>query len=209
MAEYYGTVILPARVRKPKDKLSVESSVSNVSTWIIASLRNQQFFSLVELNLGIKEKLRELNHKAFQKRPASREVTFREEERYHLQSLPSRPFEIAQWKTATVQFNYHITAEKMNYSVPYEYIKEKVDVRITKKMLEVFVHQIRIASHLRLYGKFGQYSTIPEHMPEKHKEYILWDKDRFINWSRQVGPSTEIVVKSILSQHSDNPEKWF
>jgi transposase len=113
LAEHYGTVILPARVKRPKDKPSVESSVSNVSTWIIAALRHQQFFSLADLNQGIREKLKELNRKPFQKKPTSREQAFRDEERDLLLPLPVHPFEIAQWKTATVQFNYHITVEKM------------------------------------------------------------------------------------------------
>ena len=201
LAEHYGTVILPARVKRPKDKPSVESSVSNVSTWIIAALRHQQFFSLADLNQGIREKLKELNRKPFQKKPTSREQAFRDEERDLLLPLPVHPFEIAQWKTATVQFNYHITVEKMNYSVPYEYIKEKVDVRMTPKMVEIFLHQTRIASHLRLHGKPGQYSTTPEHMPEKHQSYMLWDGARFLHWAKQVGPHTEIVVQSILNHH--------
>ena len=50
MAEHYGTAVIPARVRAPRDKANAEGSVGNISTWITAALRNEQFFSLSELN---------------------------------------------------------------------------------------------------------------------------------------------------------------
>lgn len=115
--------------------------------------------------------------------------------------LPATPFELANWKQATVQFNYHIQVEKMHYSVPHEYIKHKVDVRMTRNVVEVFYHNTRICSHPRLYGREGQYSTTMEHMPEDHQKYLQWNSDRFIAWAEKVGPSTTITIKSILSSH--------
>ena len=67
------------------------------------------------------------------------------------------------WKVATVQYNYHISVDKQNYSVPYEYIKQKVDVRLTSHTVEVFFEGNRIASHPRLYGRPNQYSTLEMH----------------------------------------------
>ena len=89
----------------------------------------------------------------------------------------------------------------MHYSVPYEYIKHKVDVRITKNVIEVFFNNHRIASHVRLHGRVGQYSTIVEHMPEDHKNYTTWNSERFISWAEGIGPHTAIAVKAILSAH--------
>jgi len=119
----------------------------------------------------------------------------------HLIPLPATPYELATWKIATVQFNYHISVEKNYYSVPYEYIKHKVDVRMTKRVIEVYYQHTRIASHVRLHGKTGQYSTNIDHMPDKHRDYALWDGDRFIRWAKNNGPNTEIVVRSILQSH--------
>jgi len=201
MAEHYGTAVIPARVRKPKDKPNVEGAVGTISTWIIAAIRNQQFFSLRELNTAIHEKLSEFNRKPFQKKPGSRLSVFLEEEKPALMPLPATPYELALWKTATVQFNYHISVEKMHYSVPYEYIKHKVDVRMTRTMIEVFFNNHRIASHIRKYGRVGQYSTIVEHMPEDHKSYTTWNAERFISWATDIGPNTAIVVKAILAAH--------
>ena len=146
-----ATAILPARPRSPKDKAFVEGSVGVVSTWILAALRNRQFLSLMELNEAIHEKLETFNHKSFQKREGSRAACFAEEKLFLL-PLPAMPFELAVWKVATVQYNYHISVERMNYSVPYEYIKQQVDVRLTRTTVEIFFAGTRIASHLRLHG---------------------------------------------------------
>lgn len=201
MAEHYGTAVIPARVRKPKDKPNAEGAVGVISTWIIAALRKQKFFTIRELNQAIKEKLKEFNSKPFQKKDGSRLSTFLEEEKPTLLPLPATPYELATWKIATVQFNYHISIDKMHYSTPYEYIKHKVDVRITRNIIEVFYHNLRICSHPRLYGRPGQYSTIPEHMPEDHKKYTEWNAEKFVAWAENIGNNTLIAVKAILTSH--------
>jgi hypothetical protein len=113
--------------------------------------------------------------------------------------LPPRPFELATWKVATVGPNYHISVEKMNYSVPYEYIRQKVDVHITRNTVEVFFGGNRICSHVRLYGRANQYSTTEAHMPPNHRQYSQWNGDRFRRWAGKIGPNTGMVVSAILS----------
>ena len=201
LAEYYNTAVVPARVRRPKDKSGAEGTVGVVSTRIIAALRNRKFFSLHEMNQAVREKLEEHNQAPFAKREGSRSSVFQNQEKAFLQKLPTAPFELAQWKVATVQYNYHISVDKMQYSVPYEYIKQKVDVRLTKNTVEMFFNQNRIASHRRLYGYPGQYSTVEAHMPESHQKYLQWNGERFIQWAEKIGPSIATVVKSILSSY--------
>lgn len=201
LAEYYSTAIIPARVRKPKDKPNAERTVGVISTWITASLRRRQFFSLGEMNVAIREKLKEFNSREFQKKTGSRLSVFLAEEKPMLQRLPAAPFELALWKQATVQFNYHISVEKNHYSVPYEYIKQKVDVRITERVIEVYFNHIRICSHPRIRGRIGHYSTLEAHMPADHREYVSWNGERFISWAQKIGPATMATVKSILSAH--------
>ena len=181
MAEHYETAVLPARVRKPKDKPSVEGAVGVISTWIIAALRNWKFFSLQELNEAIRGKLEEFNQKPFQKKEGCRLSVFLEEEKPLLLPLPPKEFELAQWKICTVAYNYHISADKMFYSVPCDYIKKKVDVRLTRAMVEIFFDGERVASHARKYGPIGQYSTQPDHMPEDHRKYTHWNAERFLS----------------------------
>ena len=155
LAEHYGTAIIPARVRTPKDKPNAEGTVGNISTWITAAIRDEQFFSLAELNCAIRGKLEQFNQKLFQKKEGSRQSLFLEEEKPVLLPLPTNRFELSDWKTATVQFNYHISVDGMLYSVPYEYIKKKVDVKITDTTIEIFYNHNRIASHRRLKGRSG------------------------------------------------------
>ena len=199
MAEHYNTAIIPARVRAPKDKPNAEGSVGNISTWITAALRNEQFFSLAELNKAIRRKLYEFSRRPFQKKEGSRYEIFRDEELPLLAKLPATPYELAEWRTATVQFNYHISFDGMLYSVPYEFIKRKVDVRVTETTIEIFYKHNRVASHRRLFGRKGQYSTVTEHMPEDHQKYLEWNGDRFRKWAERIGLNTYKVVNAILS----------
>lgn len=199
MAEHYNVAILPARVRKPKDKPNVEGSVGKISTWITAALRNEQFFSLAELNSAIGEKPDAYNARKFQKKEYSRLSLFLGEEMPLLAPLPATPFELCEWKQSTVQFNYHIAVDRLYYSVPFQYIKEKVDVRITETTIEIFFNHSRIASHRYLYGRPAQYSTDTEHMPADHKKYLEWNGDRFHRWADSIGTNTSKIVDAILT----------
>ena len=154
MAEHYATAIVPARVRAPKDKAAVEGTVGIISTYIIAALRNRQFFSLQELNEAVWDRLESFNHKPFQKRDGSRATAFTEEQPF-LRPLPAYPYELAIWKVASVGPNYHIAVDRMNYSVPFEYIRQKVDVRVTRSAIEVLYSGNRICSHRRPYPDNG------------------------------------------------------
>ena len=199
LAEHYGTAIIPARVRKPKDKPNVEGNVGHVSTWIVAALRNEQFFSFEELNEAIQSKLEQYNASKFQKKDGSRRSLFKEEEAPLLIALPPTPYELAEWKEATVQYNYHVAYDNMFYSVPAEHLGEKVNLRITENTVEVFSEQNRIASHCRLHGRKGQYSTVSEHMPANHREFFEWNGERFRKWARSIGENTYRVVDAMLT----------
>ena len=201
LAEYYGCAVIPARVKKPQDKATVENSVGIVTTWIIASLRNRKFFSVTELNEAVAVKLLEYNEKPFQKTPGNRLSIFSEEEKEYLQPLPTERYELAVWKKVICGYNYHILIDTNYYSVPYEFIKYELDVRLTSTTVEVFFNNLRIGSHPRIHGKIGVYSTIPEHMPEKHRKYTQWDSESFISWAETIGEHAKITVKSILSSH--------
>jgi transposase len=197
MAEHYGTAIIPTRVRTPKDKATVEGAVGVVSTFILAAIRNQKFFTLRELNDVVRERLHALNHKPFQKKTGSRASLFAEE-RAFLLPLPKRAFEMAAWKSAKVSFNYHIEVDGRFYSVPFEYIKRCVDVRLTRSTVEVFYEGTRICSHMRLYDTKERYSTQEAHMPPNHQQYVQWNGERFRNWAAKIGVKTIAVVESIL-----------
>jgi len=206
MAEHYNTAVIPARVKKPRDKSTVEGTVGIISTWILAAIRNESFFSLAELNEAIREKLSDFNHKPFKQKDGSRHSLFQDEKQF-LQPLPVHHFELAEWKTLKVGPNYHVTCLGQNYSAPYEYIGRKLDVRITRSTIEMFFEGIRICSHVRLHNRQGQYSTTESHMPPKHK-HAVWNGDRFRNWASRIGKNTAVVIEMFLRSHKIEQQSY-
>lgn len=198
MATHYGTAIVPARVRKPKDKAKVENAVLNVERFILAALRNQKFFSLFELNEAIRIKLHEFNNKPFQKMEGSRYSHYLEIDRPALRSLPKTDYELAEWKTATLHVDYHVEYNGNLYSAPYQYVGQKVDIRATSSTIEIFHKGVRIAGHPRTYSKKRNYVTNPEHVPAKHRYLMQWNPERFIRWAAQTGPYTGQLVEKLL-----------
>jgi transposase len=207
MAKHYGTVVIPARVRKPKDKAKVESAVQVAERWILAALRNHTFFSVHELNQAIAEKLEDLNNRRFQKMDTTRKILFETIDKPALKPLPSSPYEYAEWKTAGVNVDYHIAVDDHYYSVPYQLVKERVDVRLTSRVVEIFLKNRRVVLHKRSYEKW-RYTTLPEHMPDSHRRYLEWTPSRIIAWAGKNGQHTENLVRHIL-ESKPHPEQGF
>lgn len=194
MTNHYNTIVMPARVRSPKDKPSVEGSVGTISTWIIAALRHTQCFSLEELNEELWKKLEEFNRRPFTRKEGCRFSAFEEEEEFALSPLPSTPYQISEWRTAKVRPDYHISVDSMFYSVPYEYIHQQVDVKISEDVIVIYFNHMWLTSHKRLYGKFGQLSTVHEHMPDHHKLFVDQTPEIAVAWAESIGPSTLRIV---------------
>lgn len=198
LAEYYGTAIVPARVRKPQDKSAAEASVRLVETWIIAALRDMKFFSLRELNEAVAEKLEELNNREFKQHTGTRRSAYLEEEQAYMLPLPTAPFEATVWSAAKVPNDYLVSDGRNKYSVPYNLIGEKVDIRVTKTIVEVYFHGSRVASHRRLQTKQREPLMKLEHMPQEHQRYLAYNAEDFKTWAMSVGPMTEKAVYHFL-----------
>ena len=195
MARHYGTAIIPARVRKPKDKAKVETAVQIVERWILARLRNQRFFSLGQLNESIRILLEKLNTKPFQKLQGTRKSLFETIDRPALNPLPQNPYRFAEWKKARVHIDYHIEVWRHYFSVPYSLIGKQIDVRITETTIECFFKNKRVASHIRTDQR---YTTTREHMPSSHQKWADWSPDRFIRWAEKIGPETCRLINTVL-----------
>lgn len=197
LAEYYGAVVIPSRAARPKDKAKVETSVLVAQRWILAALRNRTFFSIAELNAAIRDKLVVLNGKPMQRLGVSRRQQYEQLDRPALQPLPNVRYEIAEWAHATVNIDYHVLVDRNFYSVPYQLVHERVEVRYSAACVEVLFKGKRVASHTRLRGR-GQYATAPEHMPAAHRAHAEWSPSRLIRWGEQTGPGTGQLVAEIL-----------
>ena len=198
LAEHYSTAVLPARVEAPNDKPYAEGAVKGIKTWILAAIRNESFFSLTDLNAAIWEKLEEYNNKEFQKIEGSRRSRYLEEKSVLL-PLPRSPFELADWKVATVQKDYHVKCGHQYYSVPYTYIGKKVNVRTTRDVVEVYFENMRICSHQRSDAYRDKYITDEAHMPDNHRKHGEWSGDRFRNWATKIGPNCRSCIDYFLT----------
>lgn len=207
MATHYGCAVIPARVRRPKDKAKVEVAVQVVERWILARLRNNKFFSLSELNAAISKLIAQLNDRQFKKLPGSRKSLFETMDKPALRALPSEPYVYAEWKKARVNIDYHIEVKGLFYSVPYQLVKHEVEARVTKNTVEVFYRGQRVASHPRFIPGL-RYITNPEHMPKAHQKFAEWTPQRLIRWASQNGPSTAKLIESVLSSRH-HPQQGF
>lgn len=200
LAEHYGTAIVPARVRRPRDKPVVEGSVRFVANQVAAVLRNRHFVGLAELNEAIFDEVAEINARPFQKREDSRQIVFVRDERPLLAPLPPIRFELADLRKAKVGPNYHIQLDRNFYSVPSTLIGRSLDVRVTSHTIEVFDGAERVACHARLTGVRGRYQTVASHMPETHRHRLAdWSPQRFEQWAATVGPNTAAAIGAILA----------
>jgi len=200
LAEHYGTAIVPARVRKPRDKPVVEGSVRFVANQVAAVLRDRRFVGLAELNEAIFDEVAKINARPFQKREDSRRIVFVRDEKPLLRPLPPVRFELADLRKAKPGPNYHVQVDRNFYSVPSALIGQSLDVRVTSHTIEVFAGTERVACHTRLRGVRGRYSTLTEHMPAGHRHRLTdWTPQRFEQWAATIGPNTVAAIQAILA----------
>ncbi len=209
LAEYYDTAIVPARVEHPKDKSLAEGSVKFASTWILAALRNEHFFTLTEAKEGVHTKLEELNLRNFTQREGCRRTAYLEEEKAFMKPLPPQRYELATWNpNIKVGTDYLVSDGRNKYSVPFDLIGEKVDIRLTSTTVEVFFHGSRVAAHVRKAMAQREPIVNENHMAPEHRKYLNYNRDDFTVWAKSVGESTTKVVTYFLTTGKE-PEQGF
>ena len=206
MAAHYGTTILTARVRKPRDKGSVEKAVDVSYKRIYAPLRHQTFYSLEELNAGIRKQMDILSDRRFKVREGSRRKVFLDEERSTLKELPPTPYQIKQVTESKVQRNYHVIVgqDRHQYSVPYTLIGKRLKIIYTTDTVEIYDSLKRVALHKRSYRKNG-YTTSIEHRPPAHRyvaEQRAWSDEDFLRQASYIGQSVQRVIKRMLESNT-------
>lgn len=205
MASHFNVAVIPARVRRPKDKAVVEAAVGLATRWILAVLRNRTFHSLAEANEAVQELLSRLNNKPFKKMPGSRRSRYEEIDRPALKPLPKEQYEYMHIRYASVHIaDYHVEYDGSWYSVPYHYRGRKVEVRATLSTVEVFLRGKRIASHARRFLKSSR-ATLDEHRPKEHREYGDWPPERILRWAATIGPSVKSMVQRVMD-NKQHPE---
>jgi transposase len=214
LAAHYQIDLEATRVRKPKDKASVENLVSTIYTRIYAPLRNEIFHSLEELNEGIKRQLKDHNQRPYQQKPGCRLSEYQAYEYPVMKDLPADLFEIKRSTQSKVRRDYHvyIGEEKNYYSVPFQYVARQSTVVYTSTTVEVFIDHQRVATHARLfYRNLNRYQTNPDHMPKSHLE---WKKARgfnaayYIGQAEKIGPATSWAIQFIIRSAIHPPQSF-
>ncbi len=204
LARHYGVAIIPARIVKPKDKASVESSVGWLETWLLEWLKDNLYFSFDALNHAIRERVQELAKRDFKHREGSRESVFLALDKPCLRPLPKEPFESFVTKFVTrVPNNYHLEYKGFYYSVPYRYYDQPAVIHAFAKKIEIFTKDgERIAIHQRRFSG-RRYVTDSDHMPENHKAVVAfrsYDAKYYRSRARDIGPATYSFVDTLLQK---------
>ncbi len=199
LAHHYDCMIMPARSYRPKDKAKVEKAVQLVQQRILAALRHERFVSVAQLNKKISELLDALNHRHSKSYGCSRWELFNQIERDALRALPETHYELATWEKQCVNGGYHVCVKQHYYSVPHQYVRKVIEIRITENAIELFYDDSRIACHVR-DDTPRAYTTLETHRPESHRQHKLWQsEERLQSWSASIGPYTQQLIAQLFS----------
>jgi transposase len=210
-ARHYGVVIMPTRVRRPRDKALAENAVRLIYQRISARLRGRAFFTLAQVNAAVRELLEEHNRRPFSRLPYSRRELFERIERTALRPLPTEPYMLKNTTEATVAINYHVELreDRHYYSVPHALRRRDPPTRVKlvydDRVVAIYWDNVRVAQHRRDRAPNG-YTTLAEHMPSSHRWYAEWSPEKFLGWARSMGPETEAIIARVLDSATYPPQ---
>lgn len=205
-AEHYQVVVIPARPYKPKDKSKAEVGVQVVERWIMARLRHHTFFSLGELNQVIKTLLADLNQRPFKQLPGNRRQAFEQLDQPALRPLPRQPYQYIDIRTVKVNIDYHVEYQQHHYSVPHQYVGERLELHASDTLIQLYFRRRAVASHPR--SRTAGITTVPAHMPERHRKHQQWTPERLRQWAETIGPDAHLWVSNRL-QEKAHPEQAY
>jgi transposase len=198
-AEHYGTVILPARVRKPKDKALVENAVKHLGGYILGALRHVPMNSIESAQAEVKRLVDHFNDKPMQHYGHSRNERFESLDKPFAKALPETEFSwLSIEQGLRVGTDYHLRYRHNFYSVPFGFARQSVDIHSNGRIIEVYHEGMRIASHaLPQTNEQGVTVTNPNHLPPHHLSIRFPDKDSHLKAAAAVGPMAESLMKQI------------
>lgn len=196
-ADHYGTVILPAKVRKPKFKSSVENAVGILEKGFFHKLEERQYFSLEQFNKDLWKELKALNKEPFKKKEHNR-YYYWEEEKLELMPLPSMHYEYMERKTVKVSSDFHVRFDNAYYSVDKAFLHKKVSIKASSTVVRIYSLSGEFLCEWPRATRKGQWSTNPEHLPDNYKGFTQWNGPYFIQKAQLIGKNTETVIRTVL-----------
>ena len=196
-ADHYGTAILPAKVRKPKFKSSVENAVGILEKGFFHKLEERKYFSLEQFNKDLWNELEALNKEPFKKKEHNR-YYYWEEEKLELMPLPSMHYEYMERKTAKVSSDFHVRFDNAYYSVDKAFLHKKVSIKASSTVVRIYSLAGEFLCEWPRATRKGQWSTNPEHLPDNYKGFTQWNGPYFIQKAQLIGKNTETVIRTVL-----------
>ena len=158
------------------------------------------------MNQCIRALLEDLNSKAFKQLPGNRRTAFEQLDKPALQALPTQPYRYVAIKPVKVNIDYHVQYDNHHYSVPHQYVGERLELHAGEALIQLYFRQQPVASHPRKHT-YG-FTTNPAHMPNRHRSQQQWTPGRLKNWARDIGPHTLVWVSEQLASKS-HPEQAY
>ena len=206
-AEHNHTVILPAKVRKPKYKSSVENAVGILEKGIFHDLEEHRYFSLDQFNRDLLKKVDALNHENFKKKDVSRYDLW-EEERHELMPLPSKPYQYLERRTAKVSGDFHVRFDNAYYSVDKAYLHKSVMITASADTVNIYSLKGELIVSWRRATHRGEWLTDPNHLPDSYKQMSEWNATYFIKKAMTVGPNTVKVIQTVLKSREHEVQTY-
>ena len=197
-AEHNHTVILPAKVKKPKYKSSVENAVGILEKGFFHDMEEMDYFSLEQFNRDLWRHLEKLNAAPFAKKAHCRRYYW-EEERQELMPLPPEPYEYMERRVAKVSSDYHVRYDNAYYSVDRAYLHKEVLIRASASTVRIFSKEGTLICEWPRATSQSQWSTDPSHLPANYRELSEWNGTYFVQRAMTVGPNTVEVIRRILA----------
>lgn len=208
LAEHYGTVILPARPRKPKDKPKAENGVLIVERWLLARIRNETFHTLRGLNNRLRELLADLNNRPMKGYGnQTRAQRFALLDAPALLPLPLTAYEYTEFRAVKVAPDYHVEYARHWYSVPHELVGQRLSLKAGQTVIQVWYRGQCVAQHPRSHLEY-KHTTNPLHMPEAHRGHARWTPESLLDIGRKIGPYAGRTVEALLNRKA-HPEQAY
>lgn len=196
-SQHRGFFVDPARVRRPRDKPHVERGVPYARERFF---KGGNFLGLLDMRDQARQWCLEVAgrrvHGTTQRMPLA---VFLEEEQAHLLPWDGDPYEVADWRTATVHPDHHISYRYALYSAPSTTCPpgSKVEVRGDSKLVRIYHRGVLVKLHPR-QPKGGR-STDPNDYPQELTLYTLRNPDRLKRRAAELGPAVGAFADRLLS----------
>lgn len=199
LAEHYDTTLLPARVRKPKDKALVENAVRHLGGFILGALRHTPLPTIEKAQEEIQRLTHVFNQKPMQHYAQSRSERFEELDRPFAKPLPQQAFRILSIEQGLrVGPDYHVRFRGNFFSVPFGFARQTVEAHVQGDVVEFYHERTRVASHVLPKGELGKAVTNKNHLPPHHLAIRFPDTITLRQNAREVGPSMEVFLEQVL-----------